>query len=326
MTANTTFDLTANTTFDCNLQIFQNIRTVYFLFPVCFIVVCESALVISTVWRTHALHTNTDIIVASLSVTDILMCLSFISRGMLGLPFPAPTESFRKIINNFILGDSAGAVLCFIVHLDIVAIDRYIHIAHPFYYIRRMTKRRILKVLATIWTLSLLYTVLPIVVYTDDKYHKICIAIYPPVEYFSLLVTAYVISIVTVFICYFKIAFVAFHHKKTSNLRRGQHEDIQVTTVLKQNRRAAMRSIKFFAVVFGVFSLCTLPPVLVSGLSLIDVVPPSACIPTQHLLLIHSLTNCPIYFFMSKEFSKALKMTFVDMKQRCCRFRKSMKN
>lgn len=240
----------------------------YVVLPVCIIIFCESVLVIATILRTTNLHTNTDIIVASLSATDILMCASYIAHGVHD-SFPSIEKFQSKLLHNFLLDDSFGPILISITHMGFAAIDRYICIAHPFYYMKNMTLWRNFKILLAIWLSGLVYTVIPLLVYVDDKYHKLCILFKTPIEYYCIYLVGYLANIIIVFISYLKISCLALRHKKAAVDRRAQFE----SPARIQDQNVSLRSARFFAVMFGTFMLFTSPITIVSGVSLVRRLP-----------------------------------------------------
>jgi hypothetical protein len=65
----------------CNYVIKIPDEFVYFSLAASCIVCLESVIIILTVWRTLMLHTNTHILVASLSVTDLSIGFFYILNG-----------------------------------------------------------------------------------------------------------------------------------------------------------------------------------------------------------------------------------------------------
>lgn len=310
-----------NFTFTCtrNLDIGCFTFFMYFAFAASFLIICESVLVTVIIWRTRNLHTNTDIAVASLSSTDILVCASYITYGVVGINLFRVSDSVNRIIISFVLGTSFGSTFLSVTHAGYVACDRYIHIAHPFYYMKKMTKERNFKVLLAIWVAGLVYAIIPVFAFRDSKYHHQSILLNPPLEYASVFHGVYAGNLVIAFTCYFKIASIAFLHKKAAIVRRSQTVVDNNEIVLALNRKAAFQSVKFFAVSFGVFLICTSPMFFVTLINYFHNVPKFLHVTLASLILVNSLMNSLIYSFMRKAFRKALRHAVTYITQRCHR-------
>ncbi|CAG5119125.1 unnamed protein product [Candidula unifasciata] len=307
-----------NTTSSCDFELLQGIHIEALVFAYCIIVSVESILVVVVVYRTKALHTNSDIIVACLSLTDILLCCSFTAHGIKALAGSIFTKFQKNLFVIFLFGDCYGGVLISVTHLGLAAIDRYIQIAHPFYYMKFVTKRRIFRILLVIWLIGFVYTMFPLAVYTSDTYSEKCILIHPPWEYFCLLFIVYLANVIAVFVSYLKIAHLAFKHNKSANIRRLHNEDKASDVIFLQNRKAALRSLKFFIVMFGAFMLFTSPSIVITFVNKFHDLPSFVYLITVITLMLNSFTNCLIYAFLRKEFLKALVETFKNVRKNLC--------
>lgn len=242
-----------NTTAGCDFELLKGFQFECLVFVYSIIVSVESILVVVIICRTKALHTNSDIIVGCLSLTDILLCASYTAHGVKSLAGSTLSKSQKNYLVSFLCGACYGGVLISITHLGFAAIDRYVQIAYPFYYIKHMTKRRLFKKLLAIWLIGGMYTLTPLFLYFYRQNSETCILLHPPLAYFFILFTGYLANIMIVFISYLKIARLAFQHKKSANIRRMQIEDRTSTVIFSQNRKGAIKSVNFFIVMFGAF-------------------------------------------------------------------------
>lgn len=310
--------MASNTSLTCNSLFSLGIPVRHFSVGLCFVIMFESLLVIATIWRTIHLHKNTDIIVASLSATDIFLCIAYVSQwGMLFFS-ERISQSQQRFLHCFIIGDSYSSVWIGISHLGFLAIDRYIYIGHPFYYIKNMTTGRVFKVLLAIWATGLVVAIIPLLVYTREKYNHICMLFNPPLEYLCVLFVGYIMNVIIVFTSYMKIACLAF--KRQTNLNYGvrRHQRELPERVFLRSRNAAMKSARFFAVMFGVFLPLTLTSLLIPVIDVFYNIPAYLYAACPLCFLLNSFTNCLIYAFMRKEFAPAVKGVFLDMGKLFC--------
>ncbi|CAG5134635.1 unnamed protein product [Candidula unifasciata] len=214
-----------------------------FVIGIClgFVVFNLNLLIIVTILRTKALHTNTNIFMVSVALLDCLMAMSDFTQGLVYSTEVRFNTNVIHFIDTvlFAIGYSATTLSC--TYMAFIAIDRYINIAHPFYYILNITKRRLIVVQLIAWLFGLVYCSVPIILYRDDKYHRYCIASHPPLEYFIIDASLNLIDYVLICICYFRISYLAFRHKKAANARRQQSENLENVFKLRNNRTAARK-------------------------------------------------------------------------------------
>lgn len=300
-----------NETFDCIFDVNSGFYILHVVvFFCCAVVIVDSFIVTFVIWRTPALHTNTNILFLSSIFSDILQCVVYVATQALNI-------FANKLLSNFLICASFGLVLISLVHLGAIAIDRYIHIAHPFFYMKEMTKGRVLKILVSIWTVGLLYTLAPLIAFREDSFQEKCTFLRPPLAYYIAGCTAYMVNIIAVFTCYLMIACLAFQHKKAANARRLHNNDNNGAIMFRHNFRAALRSVKFFAIMFGIYAFCTLPTMLCSGINRFYKIPNSILIPLLYLMVVNSIATVWVYMIINKEFNKALILIFSEIKQRC---------
>lgn len=311
--------MTSNETDYCLMHTYFGVNTLYTMVSIGFVSICESLVVIFVTYFKEKLHHNTCILVASLAVNDLLLTASFIGTLILVVPLGLSKVMKPKLLMCFLSGLSSATTNMSVAHMGVIAVDRYIQIVHPFYYMKEMTKTRTYAILLSLWISCLIFTVIPPTIFYDDKYHKRCILLHPPEVYLYIQITAYFICIICVFVCYFKIAHVAFKHKKSANSRRLRYHESQADTELRDNVKAAVRSVKFFILMFGVLFMCTFPPYFATALSFRYTIPSSVTTGLFSLVPIHSVINFFIYTYMNKEFSASLLIIVLPLKRLCCK-------
>lgn len=276
--------------------------------------------VIVTICRTTALHNNTNFLLASINVSDLLNAITLILYSSAYIP------SLRKYIDNkyildlFVLAMSCSGYYSAVIHLTVIAIDRYLYILKPFYYIKHMNKSQITKILFAVWIFTLVLFITPIVFFRNDKYHRKCIITNPPVEYYFTGVAIGCVCFIVVCVCYFRIACVAFQRKKARNSRRQQQETANDAVLSRINRKAAMKSVKFFVAMFGTYFFCFIPSLIITLLNILSVKKP-AYISILSVLgfYVHIIINLFIYLNMSKDFRLGMKHQFSQCLCGCCK-------
>lgn len=196
-------------------------------------------LTIITISRTKTLHMNANMFIVSTALIYEFMALAWTSHAC--LQFSWLPVYHRRIPDTILFAVSYATVLVSCIHMAIIATDCYIHIVHPFYSIKNMTKGCIRKLLLCAWILWLIYLLIPPTVYIHEKYHQKCIILQPPLEYFLCAATMILLCYIMVFVCYFKIVKVAFIHKTVRNARRLCNINSETALRIKNNRNAAMR-------------------------------------------------------------------------------------
>lgn len=307
----------------CFLQLSGNFQMVHIQCMCAFIVLTLYGLEIATILRTKRLHTNTNIFFLSIALFDTFMAICDFSQGIIystSLKYNIHATNDSDTV-FFAIGFGSITLSC--THMAIVAIDRYVNIAHPFYYILNITKRRIIVVVFMVWLFWIVYCSVPLIFFRDDRYHINCISSHPPVVYFIVNVSLNLTDYFIISICYFKIANLAFKHKKATIARRLQTENMDNTINLRNNRIAAMRSVKFFVSLFGTFFAFTFPQIIATGLALLSYnVPENTIFGICILYDIHSVMNFLLYYNFNKDFADGLKTLLIDMTS-CCRRRQA---
>ncbi|CAG5136207.1 unnamed protein product [Candidula unifasciata] len=280
--------------------------------------ICESLVVIFVTWFTKSSQGNTNIYILSLAVNDILLVAAYLCN-QLSVVSPGFFNLMKsQILTSLHFGLTSGTAFASVEHMAVIAVDRYIQIAHPFYYMKAMTKTRTYIIALSLWIPCLICIIITPTVYYGDQYRTQCSLSVQATVYWYVGVTAYFIIVVMVFLCYFKIAHVAFKHKQSAISRKLRGSVSQADIETKENVTAAVRSVKFFALMFGVFFICTSPPYFGGIISLRFVIPEFISLWVFSLVPLSSIVNFVIYAFMNKEFTASMKNIILTMKRRCC--------
>lgn len=129
------------------------------------VILCGNSLVIAAVITTRKLRTNTNTFIVSLACSDILL-------GIFVIPFSASLE----ILKFWPFGDiwcsmwlSIDVFLCTasILNLCAISFDRYLAVTKPMQYSNAMSRRRSKVLVATVWILSVLICIPPLLGWND---------------------------------------------------------------------------------------------------------------------------------------------------------------
>ncbi|CAG5136208.1 unnamed protein product, partial [Candidula unifasciata] len=202
-------------------------------------ILIKSIFIIVFTTRTEERQKNTNIVFASIAINDLVKGVVLLYYQVATIPFYKPNALWNNTSDSFLFGACYGNVILSFLHLAVLTLDRYVYILHQFFYMKHVTKRRIYLVLLCIWIIGLIYIVIPIFVYADEKYHERCMILHPPVEYFCLSSCVYVFMLIVVFICCLNIACLAFKRRKAANNRRRTATDILDSTIFRSNRSSA---------------------------------------------------------------------------------------
>ncbi|RUS83894.1 hypothetical protein EGW08_008375 [Elysia chlorotica] len=188
----------------------------------------ENLLMISVICRYQSLHTNTNILVASLAFSDVWIGFQCIVMGLISLPdglrsWLALRQSEMRVLYAFLTGVNMGLIVVSMAHLAVLSLDRYLFVLWPFQYSRRVTQRRVIVTALGIWTVGCTYMSLPLMLYLDPKCHVKCFIFEAPVEYAGWpVVCVHFTCLTIVTVSTAGLARIAFKHgQKRGQLRNG---------------------------------------------------------------------------------------------------------
>lgn len=128
----------------------------------CVFVCTGNVMTILAIVNTPTLRTLANIYVASLAVADFIVGLTFILLALFSVP-TTRIRIFYRFINVCVLmyGLSIGMTSVSAIHMTIISVDRYLYIAHPYFYQRVVTIRVVTGSMGFAWTFGSIYTLLP---------------------------------------------------------------------------------------------------------------------------------------------------------------------
>ncbi|RUS75580.1 hypothetical protein EGW08_016644 [Elysia chlorotica] len=199
----------------------------YILIVFGLVLMIENISMIVTIARHRKLRTNSNILVASLAFSDVLIGLLCFEMGLISEPGGVRSnirlsEFAQRTFDTLGSGTNCGLIAISMVHLAALSVDRYLFLLWPLHYHHRVTQRRVAMAAAAIWTLGCGYTLLPIGLYAHPQYHTRCIIHNTPVEYEGAPLTCILVSCITVVsVCTFGIAKLAFGHSRKREIRNN---------------------------------------------------------------------------------------------------------
>ncbi|GFO22331.1 5-hydroxytryptamine receptor 1a [Plakobranchus ocellatus] len=197
----------------------------YFIILVGVTLLCENLLLIYVIGRTRSLHSITNILVASMGLTDVLVGAQGCIMGLISLPnglrsWLNLTPSDVHVFDSFMISLSTGLVSVSILHVSLLAVDRYLYILWPFHYTRRVTRSRVLFTAGGIWMLGLGYVLLLTIQLQNEKFRTLCIISQTPVAYtYWPFFINYFLCLIVVIACTFGTTKIALDHRRKRRMR-----------------------------------------------------------------------------------------------------------
>ncbi|XP_004634423.1 5-hydroxytryptamine receptor 1B [Octodon degus] len=119
----------------------------------------SNAFVITTVYRTRKLHTPANYLIASLAVTDLLV--SILVMPISTMYTVTGRWTLGQALCDFWLSSDITCCTASIMHLCVIALDRYWAITDAVGYSARRTPRRAAGMIALVWVLSICISLPP---------------------------------------------------------------------------------------------------------------------------------------------------------------------
>lgn len=175
--------MVGNRTYTCaHNSAADELTLAYISVPIGDFVVTQNVLSIVIIRRSPKLHTNANIVVASIACGDIYLSLVYAVDGILYLPGVVDPLWNHAVLDACICGAGYSSLLLSVSQLGLIAVDRYIHIAHPLYYMAHVTRPRVYATIALFWLVALVYGLIPIFVYRDTSSYTKCLIVSPPLN------------------------------------------------------------------------------------------------------------------------------------------------
>ncbi|GFO46654.1 beta-1 adrenergic receptor [Plakobranchus ocellatus] len=211
----------------------------------------ENLILIIIICRSKSLHTITNILVASMAVTDFAVGTQCVQIGLLSQSSGMRSWLGLKgdkmhLFLSFLFSGNVSCVLVSFLHMCLLAVDRYLYVLLPFRYERLVTRRRVLSTACTVWTLGLIYVAAVTSLLQKKEYRKTCL-LYEMllVFYYWPLVIANILCLLVVLTCTLGIAQLALKHRRKKMIR---NVDIASTPDNTKHSKTKERRGSFFNV------------------------------------------------------------------------------
>ena len=282
----------------------------YIVAVVSALVVVENILLIATVWRgsTSSLSASSYVFLASLGAADALVGIagSIMSVTYLKV-YPRDDQTYPSSpFFSVVCIVAQTLMLISVIHMAVLALDRYFYILRPFVYMRHVTRRVIMAVVAGCWLLGILTMALPSLYYIYHSWEPFCEAIDTNSVFTLSICSAYLIVFMLTCFAYVKIFQVVRRQNRSiavlqippdkveevPNIRASRnlhflqrepststsskdqpiesdshHTGTPLSSEKQYSWRATMKIVKFLFLVFGIFVMFTLPATLLFALN-----------------------------------------------------------
>ncbi|KAM9341141.1 cannabinoid receptor type 1B [Symphorus nematophorus] len=285
--------------------------------------VLENLIVLCVILHSQTLRSRPSYhFIGSLAVADLIGSIIFVYSF---LDFHV---LHRKDSPNIFLFKLAGVIASFtasVGSLFLTAIDRYISIHRPMAYKRIVTKTKAVIAFSLMWTISIVFSLLPLLGWNCKRLNSVCSDIFPLIDQKYLMFWIGMTSILLLFIiyAYMFILWKSHNHAVRMLSRTSQRsvivytaEGTKVQTVRPEQARMDLRLAKTLVLILVALIICWGPLLAIMVYDLFGKV--NDFIKTvfafcSMLCLLNSTVNPVIYAMRSKD----LRRAFVNICHMC---------
>lgn len=285
--------------------------------------VLENLIVLCVILHSQTLRSRPSYhFIGSLAVADLIGSIIFVYSF---LDFHV---LHRKDTPNVFLFKLAGVIASFtasVGSLFLTAIDRYISIHRPMSYKRIVTKTKAVVAFSVMWTISIIFSLLPLLGWNCQRLNSVCSDIFPLIDQKYLMVWIGITSILLLFIiyAYMFILWKSHHHAVRMLSRTSQRsvivytaEGTKVQTVRPEQARMDLRLAKTLVLILVALIICWGPLLAIMVYDLfgkVDDFIKTVFAFCSMLCLLNSTVNPVIYAMRSKD----LRRAFVNICRIC---------
>ena len=217
-----------------------------------FLIIAINILVLVLFVRRRPLRTKTNLLLVSLSVSDLMM-------GLLGIPMNTACNALVGYQSFSGLCITAAAVYRFIAvstifHILIITGERYVSVIYPFIYMSIVTKKRIVILITSIWVLSLFMALIQLAWQEFDDFTS---------RNPTKLRWGLIYNIIGIVVCLFvPLVLMLFFYARMFNVIHHQAQQIRKLNMVQEYSArgkhlvAEKRAITIFALMLGIFICC----------------------------------------------------------------------
>lgn len=269
----------------------------------------NSLVCISMVKCSYLRRTLSNYLIASLALSDLLVCLSV-------LPFDIIywTDFPRWIIGGYAcnMWNSLFYLLMTASVLNLLSIsgDRFVAVVFPLRYPSLVTYRAIKVVITSVWVYSVGVgiTMFVLLVPPDGDYYSFDLGEYAGFKWYLNIINV-LIPFGIMVLLYIKIYVIARHHSRRMTSSQKTHEDNPTIT---DTLRRELRIAKALGVIVVCFLLCWLPYVVLNFITLNNTVIANCSIELADtiscwLAYCNSAINPGLYAYTNREYRRAFR-------------------
>ena len=269
----------------------QNIYVVVSLSILSVLIVVSNFCVCFLVYLKKALRTNTNWLMVSLAVSDLL------TGGVL---LPVYLIEPTSIVTSYLV---CIILLSGVANLCAVTYDRYVAVMKPLEYPSRAPKI-LTRSLILSWLLSIVYSLVPLfwdtnLALTIHKAYMVCL------QFFGIIVPYIFITF-----AYVRI----FKQVRRSLAMKKNLKSLRVHKNKRKQISSDAKVAKVFSIVASAFLLCWLPIIYITTartINRIDVIPDALSIVSLFTVATGSLVNPLMYAFLKPDFKMAIRSCFL---------------
>ncbi|XP_034715144.1 cannabinoid receptor type 1B-like [Etheostoma cragini] len=277
--------------------------------------VLENLMVLCVILHSQTLRSRPSYhFIGSLAVADLIGSIIFVYSF---LDFHV---LHRKDSPNIFLFKLAGVTASFtasVGSLFLTAIDRYISIHRPMSYKRIVTKTKAVIAFSVMWTISIVFSLLPLLGWNCKRLNSVCSDIFPLIDQKYLMFWIGMTTILVLFIiyAYMFILWKSHHHAVRMLSRSSQRsvivytaEGTKVQTVRPEQARMDLRLAKTLVLILVALIICWGPLLAIMVYDLfgkVDDFIKTVFAFCSMLTLLNSTVNPVIYAMRSKDLRRA---------------------
>ena len=257
----------------------------------CPLVIIANVLVIAAVKTRCRLQSNSNILLACLAGTDLLVGAATLPSSIAAETFAIADGSvttYCNIMNKMVSPLRFLSVLASLLHLPVISVDRYIALKYSLRYEEIVTKFRISIAVGISWFIAAMYTMFTV------------IFVSPILS--SVLQYMMILNLLIIVYCHVSVYFVSRRHEKQIRTEQMPGEAIA-------NFQEQKKAWKTTTIIIGCVFLCLLPGYFINlgvminlNTKMLNTLRPL----TYFSLMLNSLCNPIIYCFRSKTMRKAM--------------------
>ncbi|XP_053372203.1 trace amine-associated receptor 13c-like [Clarias gariepinus] len=287
---------------------------VYILLYVCssavvLLTLCGNLLIIISVLHFKQLHTPTNTIVLSLAVSDFLIG-AFVMLPVLIWTIEScwifeKGYCFCLMVTSFFLGNVS------IYNIALIAVDRYLALSNPFFYINIISRRKMCIVVYLNWCLCLMYVIA--VLYFNGSFMTFficpgeCFLFFNEICSIIDLVHSFIFPLCVIIILYTLVFVIAKKHataiRDFNNLTLPKTQKV-TSHSMKSERKAA----KVLGILVSVFLVCLLPYFVFTFLGNVIKIQPETFQKVLIMIYLNSTINPFIYALFYPWFRRCTRL------------------